>query len=129
MPDTQHVPPVSTDIHFDSWFSRLRLSLVSEVQLNGLLFLADNPASLWRPEPNMLPVLLPLDISMARTSQLSSLVGYRPWRIPTPRQSTDVYVLSEYSRHDHCFFFERSEFLIATSKKKKTVRLCVWMFD
>ena len=24
--------------------------------------------------------------------------------------------------------FERSEFLIATSKKKKTVRLCVWMF-
>ena len=31
-PDTQHVPPVSTGIHFDSWFSRLSLSLVSEVQ-------------------------------------------------------------------------------------------------
>ena len=25
-------------------------------------------------------------------------------------------------------FFERSEFLIATSKKKKPVHLCVWMF-
>ena len=27
------------------------------------------------------------------------------------------------------YLFERSEFLIATSKKKKTDRLCVWMFD
>ena len=31
-PDTRHVPPISSGIHFDSWFSRLSLSLVSEVQ-------------------------------------------------------------------------------------------------
>ena len=29
----------------------------------------------------------------------------------------------------HIILFERSEFLIATCKKKKTDRLCVWMFD
>ena len=31
-PDTQHVPPISSGIHFDSWFSRLSLPLVSDVQ-------------------------------------------------------------------------------------------------
>ena len=34
---------------------------------------------------------------------------YGPWRIPTPRHSTDVYVLSEYSSHNHCFCHHGSD--------------------
>ena len=42
-PDTQHVPPVSTGIHFDSWFSRLSLSLVSEVHERSAI-IGDKPS-------------------------------------------------------------------------------------
>ena len=38
-----------------------------------------------------------------------------------------VYMLTVLIYID--ILFERSEFVIATSKKKKTDRLCVWMFD
>ena len=71
--------------------------------LNGLLLLADNPASLRRLELNVPLVLLQLDILMPRRTQRLRLVGYRPWRKPIPRHSTNVNVLSEYSRHDHVF--------------------------